>query len=527
MSNKRNLDKKFLEACSLYENHDFDIAMEIFNQLILEDYETETILPYLIKYYLKNNNTNKVLEYLDYYLDDDSSNYELLILKASILLRKYKANDALEIVNYILEKDPLNDSAIMIKLSSLKHLGMIDEINSFQDNLGLNLINDNELSHLNNISSNKNSSSNNNIKSSLNKNNKIPKTEEDLGFVTADSYLDNSSSKNIEMVNKDNSDENLGFVTVDSYLDNSSSKISEELNKDNFTDKELSFVTADSLYSNKKDTNDNIDSKEDTNYNNIINDFVSAIGDNIYNGNNSDLIFNEESDYDESSNSFNDKNQEISINTDTSTSNNIESSDEDIVNKEIDNSIDEDNLDSIDLINGSFNENNSEDLTTFEIEDDVDLPLITEDYSKDFMDDEDDVDLPLITEDYSKDFSNKPEIDLDSLFNFDEDGNLIDDDFNKGLNDVNSNDEYDSVMEVDDINEELNKSDSNNNEISSDLDSVDKNLEDSDFNNDNNEESLNSKKESVNYNNKHKRFNHPIRMHHFRESTLDSFFNFS
>ena len=218
MSNKKNLDEKFLNACSLYENHDFDGSMEIFNELLLADYDVDTILPYLIKFYLRNNDTNKVLEYLDNYLDDNSSLYELLILKASILLKKYKANESLEIANNILEKDSLNDSAIMIKLASLKLLGEINEIKSFQKEIGVDLISDEELSHFNN-----NSTINNN-------DSKIQETE-DLGFVTAN-----------------NLDFDDSFEIKDNSMDSKNNRLSE---------------------------------KQDSNYHNIINDFISSMDNNI------------------------------------------------------------------------------------------------------------------------------------------------------------------------------------------------------------------------------------------------------
>ena len=479
MSNKKNLDEKFLNACSLYENHDFDGSMEIFNELLLADYDVDTILPYLIKFYLRNNDTNKVLEYLDTYLDDNSSLYELLILKASILLKKYKANESLEIANNILEKDSLNDSAIMIKLASLKLLGEINEIKSFQKEIGVDLISDEELSHFNN-----NSTINNN-------DSKIQETE-DLGFVTADSLVHGNGVRS-EGADLDEVG-GLGHV---------------------FDDRDLGFVTANNLdfddsfeiKDNSMDSKNNrLSEKEDSNYHNIINDFISSMDNNIYDVDN----FNED-------NSSYDENQEEYTNSDISLISNDENLNVDINNNKVDSDIQEDEYITNNLIDDSFNKNDSEELTTFEIED-IDIPIITEDYSKDF---------------------NKDPVDIDSLFNFDENGNLIDDISNE--NDEISN--YSSDIKNDDLNsskEYFNESNNVCNESSKDdfveFNNVCDESESNDLNSsitnlDKNSSELNSIKnkdssKNLNYHSKNKHFNNHLKMHNLRESTLDSFFNF-
>ena len=494
MSNKKNLDEKFLNACSLYENHDFDGSMEIFNELLLADYDVDTILPYLIKFYLRNNDTNKVLEYLDNYLDDNSSLYELLILKASILLKKYKANESLEIANKILEKDSLNDSAIMIKLASLKLLGEINEIKSFQKEIGVDLISDEELSHFNN-----NSTINNNNDS------KIQETE-DLGFVTADSLVHGNE---VRSEGADSLVHGNGVRSEGADLDEVGGL------GHVFDDRDLSFVTANNLdfddsfeiKDNSMDSKNNrLSEKEDSNYHNIINDFISSMDNNIYDVDN----FNED-------NSSYDENQEEYTNSDISLISNDENLNGDINNNKVDSDIQEDESITNNLIDDSFNKNDSEELTTFEIED-IDIPIITEDYSKDF---------------------NKDPIDIDSLFNFDENGNLIDDISNE--NDEISN--YSSDIKNDDLNsskEYFNESNNVCNESSKDdfveFNNVCDESESNDLNSsitnlDKNSSELNSIKnkdssKNLNYHSKNKHFNNHLKMHNLRESTLDSFFNF-
>ncbi|MGN1362135.1 MAG: tetratricopeptide repeat protein [Methanobrevibacter sp.] len=516
MSNIKNLDEKFLNACSLYENHDFDGAMEIFNELLLADYDVDTILPYLIKFYLKNNDTDKVLEYLNTYLDDNSSLYELLVLKASILLKKYKANESLEIANKILEKDSLNDSAIMIKLASLKLLGQVNEIKSFQREIGLDLISDEELSHFDDNSTTNNQDFN-----------KIRKTD-NLNFITADSLIHDENKVTSKNTKVDQFD--VGDL------------------KHEFGDKDLGFVTANNLNSDKiKDNldfkNNKLAEKEDSNYNNIINDFVSSMDNNIYDvdGFNGD-------------NPYYDENQEEYTDSDISIMTNVENLNEDINKNKVDVDIQEDGSINNNLIDDYFNENDSEELTTFEIGD-IDIPIVTEDYSKDFSKNED-IDIPIIAEDYSKDFT-KNTIDIDSLFDFDENGNLIEDipnrngehaDYSLDVEDSDSNSSNDYIDKFDSSSDVYDKSKSNSschdlNEFGdvygesgfNDLDSSnvgfnrfnsDKNSNESDDNKSNStKDNDSSKGNKLDYHNRH--FNHSIKMHNFRESTLDSFFNFS
>ena len=87
MSNdKDKLDEAFQLASSLFENHQFISSLDIFKQLLLEDYELDLILPYMIRISLINHDLSSTLDYINLYLSDNPEDIEILFMKASILL---------------------------------------------------------------------------------------------------------------------------------------------------------------------------------------------------------------------------------------------------------------------------------------------------------------------------------------------------------------------------------------------------------------------------------------------------------
>lgn len=136
-SNYTNLDDFFQLACSLLENQRISKSMEVFEKLLLADYNPSLILPYMIKVSMMKNDLNAALNYIDLSLDENPEDIELLSLKASILLQKNHFEDALEVSNQILIIDGKNDAAFKMKLSALKMLQRFDEIEELINNSNL------------------------------------------------------------------------------------------------------------------------------------------------------------------------------------------------------------------------------------------------------------------------------------------------------------------------------------------------------------------------------------------------------
>ena len=133
-SNYTNLDDFFQLACSLLENQRISKSMEVFEKLLLADYNPSLILPYMIKVSMMKNDLNAALNYIDLSLDENPEDIELLSLKASILLQKNNFEDALDVSNQILIIDGKNDAAFEMKLSALKMLQRFDEIEELINN---------------------------------------------------------------------------------------------------------------------------------------------------------------------------------------------------------------------------------------------------------------------------------------------------------------------------------------------------------------------------------------------------------
>ena len=457
MSNdKDKLDEAFQLASSLFENHQFISSLDIFKQLLLEDYELDLILPYMIRISLINHDLSSTLDYINLYLSDNPEDIEILFMKASILLKNYKFEEALDVANHILELDEDNDSAISIKVSALKMLGRFDEIEELDD-FDLGILEDGALydgdeeellydayrdNPLNNSYSNDSFQIKQNIQnnkfSNETKNRNTPKVEDSftkksLGFITAD---------NIETGDGDNKkeyNEGNGLAGGNSIKSNEDYKTTEEeLKKEGIKEENLLFTTANNLSksknenhikSNKDDNsidtdisfiktnhNKNIDNenlikaqndKEDNSKSDaLLNNFINSIDKQMY----SDYEIEDFKDDDGDEYHLFDDN-DPSINKDN-----------------VFNEISDDEIDEI------LNENDDS-----YVNDEVNHDLVSENDEDNLFNDKelnildvDDLDVPLLGDDFTGldngNCSDKDDIDLDEIFDFDDDGNLIDED---------------------------------------------------------------------------------------------------
>lgn len=457
MSNdKDKLDEAFQLASSLFENHQFISSLDIFKQLLLEDYELDLILPYMIRISLINHDLSSTLDYINLYLSDNPEDIEILFMKASILLKNYKFEEALDVANHILELDEDNDSAISIKVSALKMLGRFDEIEELDD-FDLGILEDGALydgdeeellydayrdNPLNNSYSNDSFQIKQNIQnnkfSNETKNRNTPKVEDSftkksLGFITADN-IETGDGDNKKEYNQGN-----GLAGGNSIKSNEDYKTTEEeLKKEGIKEENLLFTTANNLSksknenhikSNKEDNsidtdisfiktnhNKNIDNenlikaqndKEDNSKSDaLLNNFINSIDKQMY------------SDY-EMEDFKDDDGDEYHLFDDNDPS----------INK--DNVFDEISDDEIDEI---LNENDDS-----YVNDEVNHDLVSENDEDNLFNDKelnildvDDLDVPLLGDDFTGldngNCSDKDDIDLDEIFDFDDDGNLMDED---------------------------------------------------------------------------------------------------
>lgn len=456
MSNdKDKLDEAFQLASSLFENHQFISSLDIFKQLLLEDYELDLILPYMIRISLINHDLSSTLDYINLYLSDNPEDIEILFMKASILLKNYKFEEALDVANHILELDEDNDSAISIKVSALKMLGRFDEIEELDD-FDLGILEDGALydgdeeellydayrdNPLNNSYSNDSFQIKQNIQnnkfSNETKNRNTPKVEDSftkksLGFITADN-IETGDGDNKKEYNQGN-----GLAGGNSIKSNEDYKTTEEeLKKEGIKEENLLFTTANNLSksknenhikSNKEDNsidtdisfiktnhNKNIDNenlikaqndKEDNSKSDaLLNNFINSIDKQMY------------SDYEMED--FKDDGDEYHLFDDNDPS----------INKDnVFNEISDDEIDEI------LNENDDS-----YVNDEVNHDLVSENDEDNLFNDKelnildvDDLDVPLLGDDFTGldngNCSDKDDIDLDEIFDFDDDGNLMDED---------------------------------------------------------------------------------------------------
>ena len=463
MSNdKDKLDEAFQLASSLFENHQFISSLDIFKQLLLEDYELDLILPYMIRISLINHDLSSTLDYINLYLSDNPEDIEILFMKASILLKNYKFEEALDVANHILELDEDNDSAISIKVSALKMLGRFDEIEELDD-FDLGILEDGALydgdeeellydayrdNPLNNSYSNDSFQIKQNIQnnkfSNETKNRNTPKVEDSftkksLGFITADN-IETGDGDNKKEYNQGN-----GLAGGNSIKSNEDYKTTEEeLKKEGIKEENLLFTTANNL-SKSKNENHIKSNKEDnsidrdiifikTNHNkNIDNEnLIKAQNDKEDNSKSDALLNNFINSIDKQM--YSDYEIEDFKDDDGDEYHLFDDNDPSINKDNVFNEISDDEIDEI------LNENDDS-----YVNDEVNHDLVSENDEDNLFNDKelnildvDDLDVPLLGDDFTGldngNCSDKDDIDLDEIFDFDDDGNLIDgDNENKSL----------------------------------------------------------------------------------------------
>ena len=457
MSNdKDKLDEAFQLASSLFENHQFISSLDIFKQLLLEDYELDLILPYMIRISLINHDLSSTLDYINLYLSDNPEDIEILFMKASILLKNYKFEEALDVANHILELDEDNDSAISIKVSALKMLGRFDEIEELDD-FDLGILEDGALydgdeeellydayrdNPLNNSYSNDSFQIKQNIQnnkfSNETKNRNTPKVEDsftkkNLGFITADN-IETGDGDNKKEYNQGN-----GLAGGNSIKSNEDYKTTEEeLKKEGIKEENLLFTTANNL-SKSKNENHIKSNKEDnsidrdisfikTNHNkNIDNEnLIKAQNDKEDNSKSDALLNNFINSIDKQM--YSDYEMEDFKDDDGDEYHLFDDNDPSINKDNVFNEISDDEIDEI------LNENDDS-----YVNDEVNHDLVSENDEDNLFNDKelnildvDDLDVPLLGDDFTGldngNCSDKDDIDLDEIFDFDDDGNLIDED---------------------------------------------------------------------------------------------------
>ncbi|MCI6930625.1 MAG: hypothetical protein MR750_05210 [Methanobrevibacter boviskoreani] len=457
MSNdKDKLDEAFQLASSLFENHQFISSLDIFKQLLLEDYELDLILPYMIRISLINHDLSSTLDYINLYLSDNPEDIEILFMKASILLKNYKFEEALDVANHILELDEDNDSAISIKVSALKMLGRFDEIEELDD-FDLGILEDGALydgdeeellydayrdNPLNNSYSNDSFQIKQNIQnnkfSNETKNRNTPKVEDSftkksLGFITADN-IETGDGDNKKEYNQGN-----GLAGGNSIKSNEDYKTTEEeLKKDGIKEENLLFTTANNL-SKSKNENHIKSNKEDnsidtdisfikTNHNkNIDNEnLIKAQNDKEDNSKSDALLNNFINSIDKQM--YSDYEMEDFKDDDGDEYHLFDDNDPSINKDNVFNEISDDEIDEI------LNENDDS-----YVNDEVNHDLVSENDEDNLFNDKelnildvDDLDVPLLGDDFTGldngNCSDKDDIDLDEIFDFDDDGNLMDED---------------------------------------------------------------------------------------------------
>ena len=457
MSNdKDKLDEAFQLASSLFENHQFISSLDIFKQLLLEDYELDLILPYMIRISLINHDLSSTLDYINLYLSDNPEDIEILFMKASILLKNYKFEEALDVANHILELDEDNDSAISIKVSALKMLGRFDEIEELDD-FDLGILEDGALydgdeeellydayrdNPLNNSYSNDSFQIKQNIQnnkfSNETKNRNTPKVEDSftkksLGFITADN-IETGDGDNKKEYNQGN-----GLAGGNSIKSNEDYKTTEEeLKKEGIKEENLLFTTANNL-SKSKNENHIKSNKEDnsidrdisfikTNHNkNIDNEnLIKAQNDKEDNSKSDALLNNFINSIDKQM--YSDYEMEDFKDDDGDEYHLFDDNDPSINKDNVFNEISDDEIDEI------LNENDDS-----YVNDEVNHDLVSENDEDNLFNDKelnildvDDLDVPLLGDDFTGldngNCSDKDDVDLDEIFDFDDDGNLMDED---------------------------------------------------------------------------------------------------
>ncbi|WP_461461313.1 tetratricopeptide repeat protein [Methanobrevibacter sp.] len=609
----KSLDEFFQLACSLLENQRITKAMEVFEKLLLADYNPSLILPYMIQISMMRNDLNSALNYIDLSLDENPDDIELLTMRASILLQKHRFEDALYVANQILILDSNNDAGIEIKLSALKMLKRFDEMEEFIENSNLestslldeniyeqedyemkedlldeefNKFNNMDLSKLKKLNNNSRDNSNGNSQSntissdnnifagentfikptadegihSSNQeefnnilNGKVKLNEKDLGFISGKDIqnMEGSEKQSTNQEESNNQEEfydefdlndNASIMDNDSHIDSfNENDYKDEL--DNVPIEELSFQTA---FDVKSDNNDNKNMETDSftaNNENIVsednnkmeddllNDFLSSMDKQIYDDydvNDEDFTFDEsiDDDYDEDtvhSNTSEDNNQQMI--SKLSNNNLVEDySDNDflISNDNHEEDLNRDEFIENQNVEGQIIEDESDKSLELEIEDVSDVPILVDNYN-----------IPEENDLVEKNDSKYDDLNLDDLFDFDEDGNLIEDEseynnfnlkhFKKNKkNKDDDEDEYDDGIDYGEYHS--NQIDDSHNLNEDYLDDFTYEEENNSLENDYDEDIDNSDNSNTS-SNKAKINNMEIPLN--QSSTLDYYFNFS
>lgn len=484
----KSLDEFFQLACSLLENQRITKAMEVFEKLLLADYNPSLILPYMIQISMIRNDLNSALNYIDLSLDENPDDIELLTMKASILLQKHRFEDALYVANQILILDSNNDVGVEIKLSALKMLKRFDEMEKFIKKSNLesdslldediydqedykmkedlldeefNKFNNMDISKLKTLNNNSKDNSNENSPSNtitsennifndkntfikptnekeihssnqeeFNKilNDEVKLNEKDLGFVSGKD-IQNMDNDKKQSTNLDGSNNQEEFYDEFDLKKNSSTADNEShadsFNKNDYNHKlenipleELSFQTAFDVKSDNNNMENDLFSDNDEN---------SVVEDN--NREFDSFSVNDENSVVEDNNKLEDDllNDFLSS-MDKQMYDNYDTNDEEFsFDNSVDEGYDEDDLNIDEFIenlnDGKLVEDVHDKSLQMEIEDVSDVPILVDNYS-----------IPE-ENDFVEEIENKDDdLNLDEIFDFDKDGNLIEDESEDNLN---------------------------------------------------------------------------------------------
>ncbi len=643
VDNNKSLDEFFQLACSLLENQRISKAMEVFEKLLLADYNPSLILPYMIQVSMMKNDLNGALNYIDLSLDENPDDIELLSMRASILLEKHRFEDALDVSNQILILDMDNDAGVEIKLSALKMLQRFDELEDFIKKSGLssdslledtvygeedldigpdaldeefNKFNSMDISKLKELNNNSYNNSNN-LNSGYGSNNEDNGnlndflTEKNV-FIKADAESNNEENEakfkspnevefdNVITGEKDFNQANLGFISgndiqgildeeeknktndeTESVINNNDLDLNENGDLDSNDDylefdgenleetdynyeidkniplEDLSFKTAFDVKSDENNDKENKQSHEDyylspeeDNTNTkmddyLLNDFLSSMDKQIYDDygqTDDDFAVGElelDEDYDGDYNSDSDGSDYNLDSNDTYYDS--DSIDNDNENKFNPNIIEDNGTD----INPNNTGDNEEDINIDQFIQDLDEEREFDSTAFDEeidMDIEDLSDVPILVDNYNIPENNDlqeekidkyDDLDLDEIFNFDEDGNLIEDEFEensnlKHFNKKNKNNDEDEDEDYGlDYVEEYSGSDYkilDNSQDDENISFEDENDEES-FDDDS-QNSKNSENPNLSLKNAKNKTNN-VEVPLYTSSTLDAYFNFS
>ena len=130
-----SLDEKYEKAYDLYENHQIDEALELFEELYNDNYDFAKVLPPMIDLYLASDGLEKGNECVDIILKEEPENLEALSIKSYILTHMEEFEEALEYAEKIIELDPNVEEGYLLKISIYHLQGRTEDINNYVDEL--------------------------------------------------------------------------------------------------------------------------------------------------------------------------------------------------------------------------------------------------------------------------------------------------------------------------------------------------------------------------------------------------------